>query len=96
MGHAFRTAFIDMIVRFHRLKGKNLFISRYTDQGAECVAKPLSGGRRLEPLDEDAGRASRSYQLVAWKMAKVESAEPAADLVQRSSTSTPTTAMPYP
>ncbi len=71
MGHAFNTALIDVIVRFQRLRGKNVLCLPGTDHASIAVQTILEKQIKKEGLDlEKIGR--EEFLRRAWKW-KVES-----------------------
>ena len=66
MGHAFNTALIDVIVRFQRLKGKNVLCLPGTDHASIAVQTILEKQIKKEGLDlEKIGR--EEFMKRAWK-----------------------------
>ena len=53
MGHAFNTALIDTIVRFQRLKGKNVLCLPGTDHASIAVQTILEKQLKEEGVDRD-------------------------------------------
>ena len=68
MGHAFNTALIDTIVRFQRLKGKNVLCLPGTDHASIAVQTILEKQLRKEGLTRDkVGREAFLQRAWAWK-----------------------------
>ena len=68
MGHAFNTALIDTIVRFQRLKGKNVLCLPGTDHASIAVQTILEKQLREEGLTRDqVGRKAFLKKAWAWK-----------------------------
>ena len=66
MGHAFNTALIDVIVRFQRLRGKNVLCLPGTDHASIAVQTILEKQIKKEGLDlEEIGR--EEFMKRAWK-----------------------------
>ncbi len=68
MGHAFNTALIDAIVRFHRLLGKNVLCLPGTDHASIAVQTILEKQLQGEGITpEELGRQSFLDRAWAWK-----------------------------
>jgi valyl-tRNA synthetase len=68
MGHAFNTALIDTIVRFQRLRGKNVLCLPGTDHASIAVQTILEKQLKAEgKRKEDLGRESFLEKAWAWK-----------------------------
>ncbi|MCP9803162.1 valine--tRNA ligase [Cyanobium sp. T1G-Tous] len=68
MGHAFNTALIDTIVRFQRLRGKNVLCLPGTDHASIAVQTILEKQLKAEgKRKEDLGREAFLEQAWAWK-----------------------------
>ena len=68
MGHAFNTALIDTIVRFQRLKGKNVLCLPGTDHASIAVQTILEKQLRKEGLTRDqVGRKAFLKRAWDWK-----------------------------
>ncbi|MEB3202620.1 MAG: valine--tRNA ligase, partial [Synechococcus sp.] len=68
MGHAFNTALIDTIVRFQRLRGKNVLCLPGTDHASIAVQAILDKQLKAEGLrKEDLGREAFLERAWAWK-----------------------------
>ena len=71
MGHAFNTALIDVIVRFQRLKGKNVLCLPGTDHASIAVQTILEKQIKKEGLDlEKIGREEFMKRAWKWKVRK--------------------------
>ena len=68
MGHAFNTALIDTIVRFQRLRGKNVLCLPGTDHASIAVQTILEKQLKAEgQRKEDLGREAFLEKAWAWK-----------------------------
>ncbi len=68
MGHAFNTALIDTIVRFQRLRGRNVLCLPGTDHASIAVQTILEKQLKAEgQRKEDLGRAAFLERAWAWK-----------------------------
>lgn len=68
MGHAFNTALIDTIVRFQRLKGKNVLCLPGTDHASIAVQTILEKQLRKEGITrEELGRDAFLERAWSWK-----------------------------
>lgn len=68
MGHAFNTALIDTIVRFQRLRGKNVLCLPGTDHASIAVQTILEKQLKAEgKRKEDLGRGAFLEKAWAWK-----------------------------
>ena len=68
MGHAFNTALIDVIVRFQRLRGKNVLCLPGTDHASIAVQTILEKQIKKEGLDlEEIGREEFLKRAWQWK-----------------------------
>jgi len=68
MGHAFNTALIDTIVRFQRLRGRNVLCLPGTDHASIAVQTILEKQLKAEGLrKEDLGREGFLERAWAWK-----------------------------
>jgi len=68
MGHAFNTALIDTIVRFQRLRGRNVLCLPGTDHASIAVQAILEKQLKAEGLrKEELGRAAFLERAWAWK-----------------------------
>ena len=68
MGHAFNTALIDTIVRFQRLRGKNVLCLPGTDHASIAVQTILERQLKAEGLNrDDLGRDAFFERAWAWK-----------------------------
>ena len=68
MGHAFNTALIDVIVRFHRLLGKNVLCLPGTDHASIAVQTILERQLKTEgKTSEDIGREEFLKRAWVWK-----------------------------
>jgi valyl-tRNA synthetase len=68
MGHAFNTALIDTIVRFQRLRGKNVLCLPGTDHASIAVQSILEKQLKAEGLSkEDLGREAFLEKAWSWK-----------------------------
>ncbi|MCX5940004.1 MAG: valine--tRNA ligase [Cyanobium sp. LacPavin_0818_WC50_MAG_67_9] len=68
MGHAFNTALIDTIVRFQRLRGKNVLCLPGTDHASIAVQTILEKQLKAEgKRKEDLGREAFLEKAWAWK-----------------------------
>jgi valyl-tRNA synthetase len=68
MGHAFNTALIDTIVRFQRLRGKNVLCLPGTDHASIAVQTILEKQLKAQgKRKEDLGREAFLEQAWAWK-----------------------------
>ena len=68
MGHAFNTALIDTIVRFQRLRGRNVLCLPGTDHASIAVQTILEKQLKAEgQRKEDLGRAAFLEKAWAWK-----------------------------
>ncbi len=68
MGHAFNTALIDTIVRFQRLRGKNVLCLPGTDHASIAVQTILERQLKAEGLSkDDLGREAFFERAWAWK-----------------------------
>ena len=68
MGHAFNTALIDTIVRFQRLRGRNVLCLPGTDHASIAVQTILEKQLKAEGLrKEELGRAAFLERAWAWK-----------------------------
>jgi valyl-tRNA synthetase len=68
MGHAFNTALIDTIVRFQRLRGKNVLCLPGTDHASIAVQTILERQLKAEGISkDDLGRDAFFERAWAWK-----------------------------
>ena len=68
MGHAFTTALIDTIVRFQRLRGKNVLCLPGTDHASIAVQTILEKQLKAEGLNKELiGREAFLERAWAWK-----------------------------
>ena len=68
MGHAFNTALIDTIVRFQRLKGKNVLCLPGTDHASIAVQTILEKQLKVEGTSlEELGREAFLERAWSWK-----------------------------